>query len=127
MKANKNKLTVIEKQIAELNAIADKAEAELVQFTNEDFKRSIGITDILSRAQVRKCLEVAGLRSSSGRIVRHGAPKYKTSDEYNRWLLKEIIEPNIVEINNRLGQENDLHYLMYIVAYIIEQMYLHAK
>ena len=34
-------------------------------------------------------------------------------------IVKEVIEPNMVEINRKLGQENDARYLGYVVIYVL--------
>jgi hypothetical protein len=33
----------------------------------------------------------------------------------------QVIEPNLAAINEKLGQENDAHYLAYAVVYIFDQ------
>ena len=35
-------------------------------------------------------------------------------------IAKELIEPNLVEINRRLGQENDAMYLAYAISYALD-------
>lgn len=37
-------------------------------------------------------------------------------------IAREIIEPQIAEINRKLGQENDPMYLAYAIVYVFEQM-----
>jgi len=37
-------------------------------------------------------------------------------------IAAQIIEPNIVSINNKLGQENDAHYLAYCCEHVFNQM-----
>lgn len=34
-------------------------------------------------------------------------------------ICKEIIEPNISEINKKIGQENDPMYIAYMVEYVV--------
>jgi len=36
-------------------------------------------------------------------------------------ICREIIEPNLTEINNSLGQENNAMYLAYAVEYAVNQ------
>jgi hypothetical protein len=36
-------------------------------------------------------------------------------------IAKEVIEPNMDEINRKLGQENDAHYLAYAVVHAVHQ------
>ena len=36
-------------------------------------------------------------------------------------LQREVIEPNMAEINRKLGQENDASYLAYAVEYVLQQ------
>ena len=37
-------------------------------------------------------------------------------------ICKEIIEPNILKINQKLGQENNALYLAYAVEYTLNQL-----
>ena len=37
-------------------------------------------------------------------------------------ILKRVIEPNMVAINAKLGQENDARYLAYAVVYVLAQV-----
>ena len=59
--------------------------------------KSVKITDFLTDAQIQKALE---LRTA-------------------KLIHEQIIEPNIKEINCKLGQENDTSYLAYAVEYAI--------
>ena len=34
-------------------------------------------------------------------------------------ICREIIEPNLSEINRKIGQENDAMYLSYMVEYVV--------
>jgi hypothetical protein len=36
-------------------------------------------------------------------------------------LQKEVVEPNMAEINRKLGQENDPAYLAYVIVYALQQ------
>jgi hypothetical protein len=37
-------------------------------------------------------------------------------------ICREIIEPNLLEINAKLGQENDAMYLSYATEYVVSQL-----
>jgi hypothetical protein len=56
--------------------------------------------DYLTDAQIERCIAL-----------------YPSTDAIRR----EVIEPNMTEINRKLGQENDAQYLAYMVTYAIEQ------
>lgn len=36
-------------------------------------------------------------------------------------IAAEVMEPNMAEVNRKLGQENDAHYLAYAVVYAMGQ------
>ena len=42
-------------------------------------------------------------------------------------IREEVIEPNMAEINRKLGQENDASYLAYAVVYVLSQVMGGAK
>lgn len=37
-------------------------------------------------------------------------------------IQAQVIEPNMVAINSKLGQENDARYLAYAVVYVLSQL-----
>lgn len=49
---------------------------------------------------------------------------YQTADdhEFARLCAEEIITPHLVEINGKLGQENDPRYLAYCCQYVFNQL-----
>jgi hypothetical protein len=73
--------------------------------------KTVSITDFLSNAQIKK--------------VESFAKKYGSENkEFFDAVLKHIIEPNIKEINQKLGQENDPKYLTYAIQYVAMQLKL---
>jgi hypothetical protein len=36
-------------------------------------------------------------------------------------ILSQVIEPNMADINRKLGQENDPRYLTYAVLYVLQR------
>lgn len=64
------------------------------------------ITAFLTHAQIEEALSVARAAKARGQTP-VGA------------ICKRVIEPNMVEINRRLGQENDPMYLAYAVEYVL--------
>lgn len=59
--------------------------------------RKITIEQFLTKEQIQKAIDLK-----------------KAKD-----IFKEIIEPNISEINKKIGQENDAMYLSYMVEYVV--------
>jgi len=47
--------------------------------------------------------------------------KFKGTGKFATECAKQIIEPNIAEINRKLGQENDPKYLAYACEYVFSQ------
>jgi hypothetical protein len=37
---------------------------------------------------------------------------------FTRWVLNDVIQPNLERINQSLGQRNSAQYLAYVVTYI---------
>lgn len=62
--------------------------------------KTTNIAQFLTNNQIRLCI------------------KLKTA----KLICKEVIEPNIEEINKKLGQENDPMYLAYACEYVITLM-----
>ncbi len=108
-------IVVLDEQIAALNAIADKAEAEM-----EREERTITLEDFLTKEQIRRCLAAGGLVLRGGQLYRTGK---KLDGDYTAWVRETIIEPNMAEINAKLGQENDARYLAYLVTYVVGGLY----
>lgn len=48
--------------------------------------------------------------------------KYKNTGRFATECAKQIIEPNMKEINRKLGQENDAKYLAYACEFVFSQM-----
>jgi hypothetical protein len=59
--------------------------------------RKITIEQFLTKEQIQKAIDLK-----------------KAKD-----ICREIIEPNLSEINRKIGQENDAMYLSYMVEYIV--------
>lgn len=65
-------------------------------------EKLVRIGDFLTDEQIRKA-----------RLVQKTAPPTRL----HKWLVEQIIRPNMAEINAKLGQENDEDYLAYAVEY----------
>lgn len=50
--------------------------------------------------------------------------KFKNTGRFATECAKQIIEPNMAEINRKLGQENDAKYLAYACEFVFNQMKL---
>lgn len=48
--------------------------------------------------------------------------KHKGSGHVAALIATNIIEPNMATINDKLGQENDAHYLAYCCEHVFNQM-----
>jgi hypothetical protein len=48
--------------------------------------------------------------------------KYKNTGRFAAECAKQIMEPNMKEINRKLGQENDPRYLAYACEFVFGQM-----
>ncbi len=48
--------------------------------------------------------------------------KFKNTGKFATECAKQIIEPNMAEINAKLGQENDAKYLAYACEHVFTQM-----
>lgn len=69
--------------------------------------KQITLPDFLTKEQIEKAHELY--------VAKAGTPGFAQA-------VKEIlIEPNIEEINRKLGQENDPMYLAYAVEYVFSQ------
>ncbi len=65
------------------------------------------IEDILDDQQIRRAIVMFDELGGHHQVV-------------NRYV-SELIEPNLAEINKRLGQENDARYLAYAVYWAVSQ------
>lgn len=61
--------------------------------------RMVTIGEFLSPDQIRKCTRLNDVKK----------------------ICEEVIKPNLEEINQKLGQENDPMYLAYMVMFAMEQ------
>lgn len=48
--------------------------------------------------------------------------KFKDTGRFAEECAKQVIEPNMAEINRKLGQENNAKYLAYACEYVFGQM-----
>lgn len=71
-----------------------------------DDRPTISLSDFLSEADIKKCIEIWAT---------------KPEHEHARTIASEVIEPQLVQINQKLGQENNPLYLAYVVCYAIQQ------
>lgn len=65
--------------------------------------KQFAITDFLTVAQIQSCIRLWK----------------KDNDNFHKNVLAEIIEPNMEEINRKLGQDNVAGYLAYAVEYVM--------
>jgi len=68
--------------------------------------KQITLPDILTPSEVERAREMYA--ESDG---------YQTT--FHRWLLKELVEPNMARINTATGQENDPRYIAYAIEYAL--------
>ncbi len=71
--------------------------------------KKVTIYDFLTLDQVKKAREIFDGCTTPGKAGVH------------KLLLDEVIQPNIAEINHKLGQENDARYLAFAVEYVLVQ------
>lgn len=67
-------------------------------------EKKAAIRDFLTSEQIEKAQLVYRTASSS---------------QLHKWLVDQVIRPNMAEINRKLGQENDADYLAYAVEYAL--------
>lgn len=72
-----------------------------------DTKKTITLPDFLTEDQIEQALALYKKHKGTGRVARE--------------IASQIIQPNIYEINRKLGQENDAHYLAYCCEYVFLQ------
>jgi len=65
-----------------------------------DGMKTATIHDFLTEEQIKKCQEIC---------ENNGLP--------NKVLVEQVIQPNLEEINKKLGQENSASYLAYVVEF----------
>jgi hypothetical protein len=68
--------------------------------------KTVTINDFLTDAEINQAIRL-----------------YQTAQPgtFNKLLSEQIIVPNLERINQALGQENDPHYLAYMVEYVLMQ------
>lgn len=71
--------------------------------------KQVAITDFLTPAQIEQCLAL--WRQHKGFV----------GTAFINELVEKVIAPNLLEINRKLGQENDARFLAYAAGYIISQ------
>jgi hypothetical protein len=71
--------------------------------------KSVSIGDFLTEAQIHECTRLYGLKGRFGSGWLHGA------------IRDDVIAPNMVEIDRKLGQENNADYLAYAVEHVLNQ------
>jgi hypothetical protein len=64
--------------------------------------KMVAVTDFLTRAQIAK----------ARKIIAHNNPPHAE-------LLKQIVLPNMAQIDRKLGQENDPDYIAYAIEYAV--------
>ena len=70
--------------------------------------KQVSLLDFLTEAQIEKARDIYCKHKDSG----HVASLIETN----------VIQPNMAEINRKLGQENDARYLAYCCEYVFGQM-----
>ena len=74
---------------------------------NENERKQDKITDFLTQKQIDECLKYY-----------HEFKGTKSAGTFAKIICEKIIKPNILSINNKLGQKNDPMYLAYMVEYL---------
>lgn len=74
--------------------------------------KQVSIGDFLTPEQIEKA-----------RLVHRAAPPTRL----HKWLVEQVIRPNMTEINRKLGQENDEDYLAYAVEYALTMAAKHGR
>jgi hypothetical protein len=74
--------------------------------------KTVTLSQILTDAQIDKAFWLYKICVSEGLDI---------SDAVTR-IQVQVIEPNLHAINAKLGQENDAHYLAYVVLYAFTQI-----
>lgn len=67
--------------------------------------KAITLASFLTEAQIEACLEIAG--------------EPEDGESLHKKILRRVIDPNIAEINRKLGQENDPRYLAYAIEAVL--------
>lgn len=67
--------------------------------------KHVTLSDFLTKSQIDAAFEI-----------------YKADDQPAARIAKEIIEPNLTEINRKLGQENDAKFLAYACEHVFNQV-----
>jgi len=71
--------------------------------------KQITLPDFLTEAQIKRCVL----------LWKQYNKEKKSLNSYARTICHEIIQPNIKEINRKLGQKNDPMYLAYAIEYVM--------
>lgn len=66
--------------------------------------KMVKLTDFLTEAQLQRAIDLYAMCGAG---------------TFARLYAEEVIEPNIVEINRKLGQENDARFLAYMVESVL--------
>jgi hypothetical protein len=67
--------------------------------------KTVAIGDFMTDDMIAQCKRIVVQNWESGEA------------KWAELIAKEVIEPNITEINRKLGQENDAKYLAYVIVY----------
>jgi phage portal protein BeeE len=73
----------------------------------EPERKTVTLYDFLTEAQIKQALDLYNKRTDDLAFITA--------------CVREVIGPNMAEINRKLGQENDTHYLAYCVQYTFDQ------
>jgi hypothetical protein len=76
--------------------------------TGDTMAKSVSIPDFLTPDQIEAAQALY--------------KKFKNTGRFATECAKQIIEPNMKEINRKLGQENDPKYLAYACEYVFGQL-----
>lgn len=71
--------------------------------------RSMTLPDFLTDEQIEQARKIY--------VACQNSDKMPASE-----IAKQVIEPNMAEINRKLGQENDAHYLAFCCEYVFSQV-----
>jgi hypothetical protein len=97
---------IVRHTIHQLRGTEPKKEMPVVANADSSPKKQISLPDFLTSKQIQQVIEMHQL-ASPGTFAKNVAEK--------------IIQPNIAEINRKLGQENDPLYLAYVCEYVLSK------
>lgn len=72
--------------------------------------KRVNLTDFLTQAQIEQAAAL------------YSAHKGFVGSAFINEVVEKIIAPNLLEINRKLGQDNDARYLAYATGYILSQV-----